>query len=730
MATAPSVHRRSTFRSIIARWWPYALILGLYTVTSPYHRGLNNPNEMVRVYMTKAWVETGRFAIGSVVREWGPVDDKAIRSGELYSSKAPLQSLVGIPAYAVAPHVLELLESPVNKRTLTWVVRLFGASIFGIGFSWTLLAWCRRRSIELGADPAYGTTIGLGLALGTMIYPYSITFTGHGLAALTAGGCYLAVVAISRSAPGSAPWIRAAIIAGALGGAAPFAEYPAALVAAPALVAAFVITPTWSGRGRLFGWLAVGGAAPFGLGLWVHHALWGHPLRTGYGFLENRAYVEVHGEGFFGVSFPKLDALIGSLFSAGTGLFFFSPLLIAGAVAVVFALAAPKRFFGADPRAEPAPPIARSLAVAAAVGVMASLYFISAHRGWRGGWTVGPRYIVAVAPLLGIWTIESLRLPRTRPLVAGLTGLAIVTSGFPAALYPHLSDVFTNPLRSFVWPSYASGHMTYGLGHTLGLQGWAANAVHAVPLVGAILFCLATGMRSYAASQPSARSRRGPKRPRLVAVTMTLAPLAVGVLLVSTIPERDPAAAQAETWRLWGFWEPVGPDDGPKPPARRSRPGRVFHGRRAYRQMIVNVISDSGRRRCAPFQGRFCAYGDQPWQRFGPERLTMAGNAEDVLFLHPIAGRQVRVTWSVPDDAKTMVLYYGMADASIGAANPHPIRLTLHQGEAKLADLQVELAHGLRSLEVRLADTQRIHLTTEVVEDGARVFGFDVELFR
>ena len=694
---------------------PYVLIAFLYLATSPYHRGLNNPNEMVRVYMSKAWVETGSFVIQPVIREWGMVDDKALRDGRLYSSKAPLQSLVGIPAYAGAPAILGATGAPIDKRTITWVLRILGSALFGIGFAWVLLAWCQRRASEWGVRGSLGTALGLALALGTMIYPYSITFTGHGIAALAAGGCYLAVVGLSRAPPGNRTWIAMALLAGFLGGAAPFSEYPSALVAGPALVAAFVLTEGWRRRAQLFGWFALGGAAPFGLGLWAHWKLWGHPFRTGYTYLENKSYVEVHGEGFFGVSFPKADALFGALFSPGTGLFFFSPILLAGVAAIVVGLRAPRavtsdRGYAVGPR-----PLPRSLAVAAAVAFLASYYFISAHKGWRGGWTVGPRYIVAVAPLLGIWAVEAVRWPRARSVIAGLAALSITSTGFAAALYPHLSDVYTNPLATFVWPSYVSGEITYGLAHTLGFSGAAANAVHALPLLATVVFCLIAGAQ--AAGRPA------------VGGIVTLVPMVLGLALIALIPERDADAARRENRRLWGFWEPAGPGDGPMSARRLNRPGRVFRARTAYRRIRVEADGEDQPRVCGPFRGKFCRYGSQPWQRFGPEQITMAGIPEDVLFLHPIAGRAVRVTIPVQAKAELFVLRYGMADASVHADNPHLIELVIRQGERLLAEQTVYRTAGLKTLELALTSTDAVTVELRVEQDGARVFGFDVEQY-
>ena len=55
------------------------MVAYLYLATTPYHAGLNNPNEMVRLYMSAAYVEHGSLDIDPEIRRWGGVDDKAIR---------------------------------------------------------------------------------------------------------------------------------------------------------------------------------------------------------------------------------------------------------------------------------------------------------------------------------------------------------------------------------------------------------------------------------------------------------------------------------------------------------------------------------------------------------------------------------------------------------------------------------------------------------------------------
>ncbi len=521
--------------------WPYALVAFLYFGTWPFHHGLNNPNEMVRVYMTRAIVKHRTLSIDAVVREWGPVDDKAVRQGRLYAAKAPLQSLLGVPVY----RGLIGADSALDKRTITTRLRHWSSTLPALAFVSLLMTWSERRALALEAPAKLGTALGLSLALGTMLYPYALTFTGHALAAATAGGVYLGAIGLSRLEPRTAAWRALATLTGALAAAAPFAEYPAALVAAPSVLAAVWVTRPGH-RLDLLGWLTAGAAGPLALGLSVHWLTWGSPLKTAYGFLENPAYVEVHREGFFGVGMPKLGSLAGALLSPATGLFFYSPILLLGLGAMLAV-----GLGGQRPAGPGRPPLDRRLAVAALVACLLELLFIAGHRGWRGGWTVGPRYIIPVVPVLGVWTVEAVAWPAARWLVPPLAAASILITGPAAALYPHLSDVYTNPLGTFLWASYREGWGTYGLAHSLGLTGHAANLVHLAPLLGAALYAVFANVSTRGVSASLALRR-------FAAVGLpTIAALGLALWGISRIAEQDPVAAARENDRLWSIWEPA-----------------------------------------------------------------------------------------------------------------------------------------------------------------------------
>lgn len=691
----------------LRRAWPYLLIAWLYVATSPYHRGLNNPNEMVRVYMSVAAVEDGTLAIDPVIRRWGMVDDKAVRDGALYSSKAPLQSLVGVPAYLVAKPLLAALGLPLDARHVTFVLRLLASALFGIAFSWAILAWARWRARALGAEPSMGTALGLVLALGTMAYPYSLTFTGHLLALMTAGGCFFACAALGRLEPGSRGWTFTALLAGFLAGNAPFAEYPSALVALPALAAALLMTGGTQPKLRLFGLLFAGGIAPFVFGLWSHWALWGSPFETGYGYLENPGYVEVHGKGFFGVTAPKLEAFLGTLFSPGTGLFYFSPVLALGLVPIVL-----RMVFGE--RARPEQGFGRAWAWVSLIAFALELLFISGHRGWRGGWTMGPRYIIPVVAVLGLWCIEGLGYRRLRGPLLAFGAASILLTGPAAALYPHLSDVYTNPLKSFLVPTYARGEMSYGVAHALGLVGHLANLFHLVPLLVAAVYVMLAG---YQREGLAARTRT---------LVVTAALVTAAVVLV---PEEKLPEARRENRRLWGFWEPS------RKAARHARisapprPGRLGSARGLFRRIDVRRTGGASEQSCQIKQGTSCRYGTQDWQRFGPDMLELDGKRLPILFMHPVANETVTARVPLLPRTKAAVLRYGLADASVGSDNPHPVQIDVRQGGALIAHAEAGKDYGYQRLELPITSTAAVEVSIQVERDGARVLGWDLELY-
>lgn len=159
--------------------------------------------------------------------------------------------------------------------------------------------------------------------------------------------------------------------------------------------------------------------------------------------------------------------------------------------------------------------------------------------------------------------------------------------------------------------------------------------------------------------------------------------------------------------------------------ARRKPPGLIFRAFDHWQEIEVQA----GDRTCrAPAKGA-CRYGEAPWQAMRPDALLMGGRTAPVLFLHPITGVAVVARIGIPKHAVRGTLLFGLSDQA-HASSKVPVKVTLRQGDRVLA-AGTTGGRGLQRTRFTLtssgARTLELELTTE--NDGARVFGFDIDLF-
>ncbi|MBI1949570.1 MAG: hypothetical protein HYS27_28040 [Deltaproteobacteria bacterium] len=443
---------------------------------SPLHSPLNNPNEGVRVFAAKALVEQGTLAIDGVVAQWGYIDDKAKHGGHLYSSKAPLVSLLAAAGYAV----IHPISGDLAREPLTRVARLFGDALPSLLIALVVWLGLRRRL----ADQVIADVSLVGMVLGTGVLASINVLSGHALAALVPA----AVLLWARGAPEEPSRARRRRLAGLglLLAAAVGAEYPAVLMSLPLAV---LLVATDRRRDTLL-WLALGALPVVLLVGAAHTAMFGAPWRTGYSFLENRQYQEVVAGTLFGIGAPVPAVLRSALLSPAVGLWFFSPLLAVGALAAAIGLRGREAKDG--PRAE---------AVAVVVASALLLLFIAGFRGWRGGWSVGPRY---VSELVGLWVVPAAvafdRIALSKPMLArtvlaALVAIGLLHAGVAGMFFPHLSDVFANPVPEMMVPLVARGFSPSSLPLWLGAPPALACAACLLVLVLPLVLAVAAGGR-------------------------------------------------------------------------------------------------------------------------------------------------------------------------------------------------------------------------------------------
>lgn len=457
--TDDGVPDRPTVRESAARRYLVWILVSLsYVAVTPYFPRINNPNENVRIWMTRAIALDHTMSIDKATADWGYVDDKAVSGGHLYSSKAPGTSFLGVPVLWLQAKLWRAWGWPSpSKRAVTLALRDLTIVPSALLFLLVFGRWVERRTRSTAARDLLTVAVGLG----TLLYPYGVIFVGHAQAAMLGFGAFMALGWAKRDGTTSAPSPRRLAMAGALAGAAVIFEYQMLIVALAAAGWA-----AWRSRARA-AWFALG-ALPPAIFLGTYHAvLFGRPWAFPYGHLENQTYAHLHHSGgFFGLQGPRLDALGASLFSVDYGLFVFSPFLLAGAILAVRRALRP----------------GRSEALAVLGTSVALLLFLAGMTHWRAGWCVGPRYIAGIAPLLACglaldWSPfqgESRGAVLRHGALVGLVAVSVFLNGISAATYPHYPEQFNNPIFDLALPLWRAGYIPSGLGHTLGLPRlWA-----------------------------------------------------------------------------------------------------------------------------------------------------------------------------------------------------------------------------------------------------------------
>ncbi len=528
----------------------WTLILGAiafaYLFPAPYFGRLNNPNENVRVYTTRAIVDYGTFAIEDVIDEWGYVNDKATFDGHMYSAKAPAASFMAIPGYWAYSRVSHSLGHRPSQQELTLVCRLTTTVPLLLVF---LFAFA-RFSDRVMTDPAVRMLSVVAVALGSTMLTYGGMFLSH---ALTAGALFSVYMLTyrQREAPTA---ILPALLIGFCVGLAPALEYPGAVGGAFMGLYAIYRAPH---RVRFMLWSAAGAALPIVLVLWVHYECFGSPFEFPHGHLEDPDQVLHHVDGFFGMDRISPTALHGSLFSPSNGLFWFAPWTMVPVVGLVFAIQ-----------------FERLREPAFVTGGILLLYvlFVSMVHNWRGGWTAGPRYIVPVIPFLGWYLLvflAELRRTGMGPALViisfGLLTASLFTCGIAAAMFPHYPPGIDNPTFELSAFLLRRNYAPYTALAPLGITGAASllpiGVAHVIALVTPFTVVL--------------------ERENVERAAACLLALAVGsgFLLIQSVPCTNNDEYLWETRALLAdVWEPV--DDAGRAMHRRGRlPSAVKYGR-------------------------------------------------------------------------------------------------------------------------------------------------------
>jgi hypothetical protein len=452
----------------------YALLALLVLPVFPHFL---SPNEVTRWAFAASLVESGTPEISGVLPLLGPAfEDVSEKDGRVYSNKAPGAALVGLPGYLAARPFAGPPAAASIRPSLT-VMRLAAATLPAL----LLALLLEGAAVRLGATPARARFAAAALLFATPLFAYGLLLFSHALVAACLFGAWAAFFVA-----GERP--RRDLLGGALLGLAVLSEYPAAIPAAILVGCAVAVSPR-----RLLA-IAAGGA-PFAAGLAAYDAVcFGSPFALSSGFERAAAFRGLAASGIFGIGAPSATVLLRLLLDPSKGLLLFVPLLLLW----------PWAFPAARGR------VSRPGGLALVLVPLSLLVLYAGYPNWHGGFTVGPRYLVAALPFL----VFPFAFRAGGALEAGLAGASVLACVGTTLAFPFVPPGFALP-----WGSFGGYFFERGMG--------APNLLHLVPAVRAVAFLAPLLLVVFAVS-PLVHSRRSLVAFCLGAAIAALAGLAAG----------------------------------------------------------------------------------------------------------------------------------------------------------------------------------------------------------
>ncbi len=345
-----------------------------------YHDPWWNGNS--RIALTYAIVQEGRLEINSFHDSGGtPTGDKAFYNDHYYTDKAIGTSLVAAIIYFPIYHLEQLLNINLASATVKYLLTLFSIGLPSAAAGTLMYLLCKQ--VSGSRLRAYAAVI--FISLGTMIFPYSITFFGHQLAGSLLFGAFFLIYQ-QKVDPGYQKW-GISVLTGFLLGFAFLTEYtiaPIVLVLSGYFIyAALRAGPTRKPISLLY--FGLGASIPAAMFFAYNLAVYGSPFSLGYSYVLDPVFQQGHAQGLMGIGWPRLLVMFYLTLHPAMGLFWQSPVLLLSMAGIGF-MGRQRKY--------------RAEAIIALTAFLSLLLINSGHYMWWGGDTFGPRHLIPMLPFL------------------------------------------------------------------------------------------------------------------------------------------------------------------------------------------------------------------------------------------------------------------------------------------------------------------------------------------
>ena len=390
---------------------PIFVIYIVFMVNEPIYTG----NEMAHYFQIVAFLD-GRLHIIPTIGV-----DSSTFGGYIYSNKPPGAALAYLPVVGI----LKLFYVVDEHHVMLAPIRFAAAGIAVLG------AIMSAKAAQLLSDRRTGLFVLFSSAFGTLLFPYSITLTAHGLSFLLMASAIYFALKFKQSRKSSASEIAITCLASL-----PLVQSNNAILAAPLAFLLFISAGDNISRVRM---LAIGlffGVIFFGFNV----LCFGSALVSSYTYYNNPGYVPVTFDAIGSIFAWPHHRAARLLLDPGKGLLVFSPFLIFAASGI---LIWKKRLAGGI------------LLFTLATSSLLYFLLIASYNVWHGGHAIGPRHLFPLLPFLlicaGLGICSS-----SKTFITGLVLLFIAFLINLGALFVS----FDQELISLIWVNEPADDMT------------------------------------------------------------------------------------------------------------------------------------------------------------------------------------------------------------------------------------------------------------------------------